>query len=75
MNISSHLINIEYDNDDQMLFSRNSDRRVAISSCRDSLNGYQKGRCFYCFPPSACKLAMTLSLMLIILFRGKRGDM
>lgn len=51
MNISSHLLNIEYDNDDQMLFSRNHDRRVAISSCRDSLNGYQKGRCFYCFAP------------------------
>lgn len=39
MNISSHLINVEYDNDNQMLFSRNSDRRVTISSCRDSLNG------------------------------------
>lgn len=51
MNISSHLINIEYDDDDQMLFSRNCNRRVAISSCRDSLNGYQKGRCFYCFAP------------------------
>lgn len=51
MNISTHLINVEYDEDDQILFSRNSDRRVAISSCRDSLNGYQKGRCFYCFAP------------------------
>ena len=51
MNISSQLINVEYDDSDQMLFSRNSDRRVAISSCRDSLNGYQKGRCFYCFAP------------------------
>jgi len=51
MNISSRLINVEYDDNEQMLFSRNNDRRVDISSCRDSLNGYQKGRCFYCFAP------------------------
>jgi hypothetical protein len=25
------------------------DRRIAVTSCRDALNGYQKGRCFYCF--------------------------
>src|SRR5262249_1969427 len=24
-------------------------RRRAITSCRDALNGYQKGKCFYCF--------------------------
>jgi hypothetical protein len=24
-------------------------RRAAITSCRSALNGYQKGRCFYCF--------------------------
>jgi hypothetical protein len=24
-------------------------RRKAITSCRDALNGYQKGKCFYCF--------------------------
>jgi len=24
-------------------------RRVSITSSRDALNGYQKGRCFYCF--------------------------
>lgn len=51
MNISSRLINVEYDDSEQMLFSHNSERRVDISSCRDSLNGYQKGRCFYCFAP------------------------
>ncbi|EJG2386195.1 HNH endonuclease [Kluyvera ascorbata] len=55
MNISSQLINVEYDDNDQMLFSRSSDRRVAISSCRDSLNGYQKGRCFYCYAPISLK--------------------
>ena len=24
-------------------------RRVNVTSCRDALNGYQQGRCFYCF--------------------------
>jgi hypothetical protein len=25
------------------------DRRKPVASCRDALNGYQKGKCFYCF--------------------------
>ncbi len=25
------------------------DRRKALTGCRDALNGYQKGKCFYCF--------------------------
>jgi hypothetical protein len=24
-------------------------RRVNLTSCRDAFNGYQKGKCFYCF--------------------------
>jgi hypothetical protein len=24
-------------------------RRAAVTGCRDALNGYQKGKCFYCF--------------------------
>ncbi|MEX0501073.1 HNH endonuclease [Raoultella terrigena] len=51
MNVSRSLIAIEYDAAEQQLFSASSARRVAISSCRDSLNGYQKGRCFYCYAP------------------------
>ena len=42
---------MEYDAAEQQLFSTLNTRRVAISSCRDSLNGYQKGRCFYCYAP------------------------
>jgi hypothetical protein len=26
-------------------------RRVALTSARDALNGYQKGTCFYCYTP------------------------
>ncbi|RKQ40372.1 HNH endonuclease domain-containing protein [Enterobacter sp. R1(2018)] len=51
MGISRNLLAVEYDADDKLLFSRVNARRVNITSCRDSLNGYQKGRCFYCFRP------------------------
>ena len=27
----------------------NGNRRKALTGCRDALNGYQKGKCFYCF--------------------------
>lgn len=40
---------IEFDRDTQGLGVRRRDGRVAVTSCRSALNGYQKGRCFYCF--------------------------
>lgn len=46
LNISRHLI--LYDTKQELLFTR-SNRRVDVTSCRDALNGYQKGKCFYCF--------------------------
>ena len=51
MGVSRNLVTVEFDEHDQLLFSRVNARRVDITSCRDSLNGYQKGRCFYCFKP------------------------
>lgn len=51
MGVSRHLMTVEFDDQEQLLFSRVNARRVNITSCRDSLNGYQKGRCFYCFKP------------------------
>ncbi|PLV48297.1 HNH endonuclease domain-containing protein [Erwinia sp. B116] len=49
LGVSRNMIAVEYDAADQMLFSRQGLRRTAITSCRDSLNGYQKGKCFYCY--------------------------
>lgn len=51
LGISRNLVGVEFDEDNQLLFTRVNARRVNITSCRDSLNGYQKGRCFYCFKP------------------------
>jgi 5-methylcytosine-specific restriction endonuclease McrA len=34
--------------DDSLIVSRDGER-TNLTSCRDALNGYQKGKCFYCF--------------------------
>lgn len=49
LGLSRSLINVEYDQDLSVLFTTDKRRRVDVTSCRDSLNGYQKGRCFFCF--------------------------
>lgn len=51
MGVSRSLIAVEYDRELKTLFTTNKERRVNITSCRDSLNGYQKGHCFYCHAP------------------------
>lgn len=40
---------VSYDQDRESLFHINSHRRINLASCRDALNGYQKGACFYCY--------------------------
>jgi len=50
LNLSPHLLQVSYDPGDEFLVMQNPvGKRVAITSCRDALNGYQKGKCFYCF--------------------------
>lgn len=49
LGISRQLIDVKYDNETNELFTKTRDKRIDITSCRDSLNGYQKGKCFYCF--------------------------
>lgn len=47
---SRNLLQIEADEDRQILFTLvDKVRRIDITSSRDALNGYQKGKCFYCF--------------------------
>jgi 5-methylcytosine-specific restriction endonuclease McrA len=49
LSISPNLLEVRYDAGDQLLFTQvDQFRRVNITSSRDSLNGYQKGKCFYC---------------------------
>ncbi|MEG4034596.1 HNH endonuclease domain-containing protein [Microcoleus sp. S36b_A4] len=49
LKVSRHLINVDCDADLELLFVQRPMSRVNITSCRGALNGYQKGKCFYCF--------------------------
>lgn len=51
LKISRNLVQVNYDNDQEIFFTHHNRRRINVTSCRDSLNGYQKGKCFYCFAP------------------------
>jgi hypothetical protein len=48
-NISKNLMLIEYEQKSETLIGVNLLRRTSVTSARPALNGYQKGRCFYCF--------------------------
>lgn len=48
-NIAANLLDVKYDHDIDRFFVNDSLRRRDVTSARDALNGYQKGRCFYCY--------------------------
>jgi hypothetical protein len=65
LNINPNLLEVQYDVDKGHLYIENNlMRRIDITSVRDSLNGYQKGKCFYSFQdisinnlsPSLCEV-------------------
>jgi 5-methylcytosine-specific restriction endonuclease McrA len=39
---------VQYDSTLESLFVEIPRKRIGITGCRDALNGYQRGRCFYC---------------------------
>jgi len=50
LNLPRHVLTVQYDAGSELLVV--NDRmleRKPITACRDALNGYQKGKCFYCF--------------------------
>jgi hypothetical protein len=50
LQINPNLLEVKYDVDNSKFFIQsNLMRRIEITSVRDSLNGYQKGKCFYSF--------------------------
>ena len=49
LGISTNLLKVNYNEDNNSLYIDTSFRRKNITSVRDALNGYQKGFCFYCF--------------------------
>ena len=50
LEINKNLLQVQYDEQDALLFVQdNFMKRLNITSIRDALNGYQKGKCFYSF--------------------------
>ena len=49
LNVSRHLIQVEHDKESQRLITGSANGRVDITGSRDALNGYQRGKCLYCF--------------------------
>lgn len=50
LGIGRNLIGIDHDTETEQFFSIDRQmRRKAVTSSRSALNGYQKGKCFYCF--------------------------
>ena len=50
LNLPRHILKVGYDTDSESLVVENRMwERKTITCCRDALNGYQKGKCFYCF--------------------------
>lgn len=50
LNINPNMLEVEYDESKSMFFIEHKlMRRVDITSVRDALNGYQKGKCFYSY--------------------------
>ncbi len=48
-NLSRNLMLVEYEAESRNLIGVNKIRRTAVTSARPALNGYQKGKCFYCY--------------------------
>lgn len=49
LQLPASLLSVKYDPDIESLFVETPDARMNVTGCRDALNGYQKGKCFYCF--------------------------
>jgi len=50
LGVSRSLVSIGYDKNSESLFALDKrKRRKSVTGSRDALNGYQKGKCFYCF--------------------------
>ena len=48
LQINPNLLEVKYDEEKSLFFiDSNLMRRIDVTSVRDSLNGYQKGKCFY----------------------------
>ena len=54
LGVSRSLLSIQHDPDqNQLIAQMTNNRRRSVTGSREALNGYQKGKCFYCGEPIA----------------------
>ena len=61
MNLKPELLDVHYDPQQETLFTLLNNSRISLTSCRNSLNGYQKGHCFYCNTPISLEAGPLLA--------------
>mgnify|MGYP000903440995 CR=1 FL=1 len=49
LRLSRNLVAVGHDSDKEQLFISENNRRKNVTSSRNALNGYQRGKCFFCF--------------------------
>ena len=50
LGLSPNLLEVQHTHEGELLFVETPEKgRITITSSRDALNGYQKGKCFFCF--------------------------
>lgn len=49
LNISCNLVRVDHEPESDLLIATQDFRRVNVTLSETALDGYQKGRCFYCF--------------------------
>ena len=49
MGINVNHLQIEYDEEKENFYTNTANKRKNVTSAKNALNGYQKGRCFYCY--------------------------
>ncbi len=60
MNLPPQLLDVHFDPQQETLFTQLANSRITLTSCRNSLNGYQKGHCFYCHAPISLETSHPL---------------
>ena len=49
LKLSPNLLDIDYDETSGLLVTNKKEKRIAVTSAKNALNGYQKSKCFFCF--------------------------
>ena len=49
LGVSRNILDVRYDEEKRLFFVNSDFKRRNVTSARGALNGYQKGKCFYCF--------------------------